>query len=511
MQFIKTEEQNAIIEDKSKFLAIKAFAGTGKTTTLKEFALANSDKTILYVAYNAETAAQARKTFPSNVTARTAHSIAYAKYGRPLEKKLDRKHTLPFKPETIRKLLGFERDQFSLKLAQELFDIINNFCFSSYRSLSDAIPFTSISIRRDEMEMFCENIWEEMTNPDSRFPTTPDVYLKQYHLSNPKLNYDYILFDEAQDANPLIMDLILSQKAFGAKLVFVGDEHQSIYMFRGAKNALQKIRPDSELYLTKSFRFGEGIAEAANAVLKILKQEPRTLEGYEAIKDHVGEIDKTKQFAVITRTNSNLFLNAINAYEQNKSIYFVNGFDSYNFRKILEIEKLYLGDYLKIKDSYIKTFKTFEEYESMATYTNDKEMLYFIKVVKKYAGRLSNIIKGIKNCAVKEKINADIILSTAHKSKGLEFNQVILANDFPNFVDGEGNVNFIMSSREDEVNILYVAATRAIEKLKPNKTLKNILSLYRKNISFYESEEFSKIKQKDDSEIFISKIKNKFD
>ena len=53
--------------------------------------------------------------------------------------------------------------------------------------------------------------------------------------------------------------------------------------------------------------------EAANAVLKILKQEQRTLEGYEAIKDHVGEIDKTKQFAVITRTNSNLFLNAINA------------------------------------------------------------------------------------------------------------------------------------------------------------------------------------------------------
>lgn len=510
MPFINTQEQDLIINDNSYFLAIRAFAGTGKTTTLKEFALKNKDKKILYVAYNKETAAQARMSFPSNVIAKTAHSIAYAKFGRPLEKKLNRKHSLPFKPETIRKLLGFERSQFSIKLAQELFDIINNFCFSSYKSIAEAIPFKRLAADREEMQMFAETIWDEMTNSKSRFPTTPDVYLKQFHLSNPRLYFDYILFDEAQDANPLIMDLILSQRTFGTKLVFVGDEHQSIYMFRGAKNALESIVPDKELFLTKSFRFGESIAESANAILKILKKEKKTLNGYEKIYDAIGNIDKTKQFAVITRTNSNLLMTALTAYEQNMSIYFVSGFDSYNFKKILDIEKLFLGDKTKIKDSYIKTFEDFQDYQNMANYTNDKEMLYFIKVVTKYAGALSNLISGIKSNTVKNKEDADIILTTAHKSKGLEFQQVILANDFPSFVDAEGNINYRAAAREDEVNILYVAATRAINVLKPNKTLFNIINLYREKKTFYDNNKFEELNDKKSSTVFISKINNKF-
>lgn len=508
MAFIKTDEQNQIIHDDSDFLAIKAFAGSGKTTTLKEFALAHPDKRILYVAYNKETAKQARMSFPRNVTAKTAHSIAFSKFGKPLEKKLSRKHTLPFKPETIRKMLGFQRDQYSITLAKELYDIINAFCFSPYKTIKDAIPFKKMSETRETMGIFCDVIWEEMTDPTSRFPTTPDVYLKQFHLSDPNLGFEYILFDEAQDANPLILDLILSQKKYGSKLIFVGDEHQSIYQFRGAKNALKSISPEKELCLTKSFRFGENIAFTANAILKTLKCERQTLLGYEKIHDHIGEVNKSRTFAVITRTNANLFMTAIAAYEQKKSIYFVGGFEGYNFNKILDIEKLYLGEKRGIKDSYIKTFENFEEYESIANYSNDKEMIYFVKVVSKYAGELSTIINGIKRNTVNRECDAEIILSTAHKSKGLEFEQVILANDFPNFVNNDLEINYKNCS-EDEVNILYVAATRAINVLKPNKTLNNILNLYRSKQEMYDNNAIIN-KTEEKTSIFISSIKNKF-
>lgn len=478
MPLTLTKEQDLIIRSKANFLAIKAFAGSGKTFTLREFAKINSDKKILYIAYNNETAKQARSNFPKNVTARTAHSLAYAKYGKPLEHKMNRKHSLPFKAETVRRFFGFKKNQHSLKLSNEIFDIVNNYCFSSYKDISDAIPFPTQSASRDEIQIYCEILWNEMINPESRFPTTPDVYLKQFHLSDPILHFDYILFDEAQDANPLILDLVLSQKKHNTKLIFVGDEHQSIYLFRGAQNSLGSIYPDEELYLTKSFRFGNQIASAANAILQVLKTEKQTISGFEDIHDSLGEIDKTKTFAVIARTNSNLFMTAINAYEKNMNIYFVGGFDSYNFQKILDIEKLYLKNTASIKDNYIKNFESFEDYESVANFSNDKEMLYHIKVVKKYARQLSLIINGIKNLTVTHQHDADIILSTVHKSKGLEFSQVILANDFPNFVSNDLILNAKVL-KEDEINILYVAATRAIHVLKPNKVLNNIIKLYK--------------------------------
>ena len=88
MPFINTQEQNLIINDNSYFLAIRAFAGTGKTTTLKEFALKNKDKKILYVAYNKETASQARKSFPSNVIGKNSTQYSLCKIWKTIGKKI---------------------------------------------------------------------------------------------------------------------------------------------------------------------------------------------------------------------------------------------------------------------------------------------------------------------------------------------------------------------------------------------------------------------------------------
>lgn len=507
MSLIETNEQNLIINDDSSFLSIKAFAGTGKTTTLKRFSLARPNNKILYMAYNKETAKQARMTFPSNVTSKTAHSIAYSKIGYKYAKKLNKFHTLPFKAETIRKFFGFKRNQKSMQLSRDIFEIVNNFCFSSYRDIKDAIPFKKLTESREIISVYLELLWEEMINVENNFPITPDVYLKLYSLSNPKLDYDYILFDEVQDANPLILDLVLSQRKFSTKLIFVGDSHQSIYLFRGAKNSFDLIKSDKELYLTKSFRFGSNIAFAANAILSVLKKETKELEGFSEIYDCVGEVDQSKPFALISRTNANLFLSAIAAYEKGLNISFVGGFSSYHFEKILDVEKLFFGENNKIKDNYIRSFNSFNDYVSTATYSNDKEMIYCIRLIEKYAGKLRDLIKGIKDSVVDINM-ANIILSTVHKSKGLEFKQVILANDFPLFVNNQ-EINYKLL-KEDEINILYVAATRATNVLKTNKTLKNIIDYYNTNkINNIENPSESDNIINEQSQI-INKIKNKF-
>ena len=478
-----TEEQLNIIEQKDfNVLVIKAFAGTGKTTTLKQFALKHPEKRMLYIAYNKEIANQARQNFPKNVESRTAHSLAYYQFGKPLEKKLNRKMSMPFKPNTIRTFFGFEKTKDGMDMAEKLYKIIENYCFSSYKSIKEAIPYEkTFNELRPDLEFFSDLLWNEMINPKTKFPTIPDVYLKQFVLSKPFLNYDYILFDESQDANPLILELITNQQYKNVKLVFVGDEHQSIYQFRGATNAFKNIYADKELYLTNSFRFGEKIASVANEILSQFKYEKKQIMGLSSIQDEIGCVNKEEQFAIISRTNSSLLLNALAAYEKNKTVCFVGGFDSYNFKQILELENLYLGKNKNVKDTYLKTFNTFNDYEATANFSNDREMNYNIKIIKKYSGDLNNIFKEIKE-NIRSMNDAEIILSTVHKSKGLEFKQVILSNDFQQLLtkDKDG-INVRIS--EEEVNMIYVGVTRAIERLQLNKNIENFIEYRRKNLN----------------------------
>ncbi|EPM2845812.1 DNA helicase, partial [Pseudomonas aeruginosa] len=47
-----THEQSPIIQSKASKILVRAFAGTGKTTTLVGFAKANPTLRILYLCYN---------------------------------------------------------------------------------------------------------------------------------------------------------------------------------------------------------------------------------------------------------------------------------------------------------------------------------------------------------------------------------------------------------------------------------------------------------------------------
>jgi hypothetical protein len=57
-------------------LKINAFAGTGKTTTLRLLADSTSRRG-MYLAFNKSIAADAKSRFPANVTCSTVHSIAF--------------------------------------------------------------------------------------------------------------------------------------------------------------------------------------------------------------------------------------------------------------------------------------------------------------------------------------------------------------------------------------------------------------------------------------------------
>lgn len=83
-----TFEQRAVVDSRAELLAVDAFAGSGKTSTLVAYARARPRANILYLAFNKSVATDAKERFPGNVDCRTTHSLAYAVEGRKFRDKL---------------------------------------------------------------------------------------------------------------------------------------------------------------------------------------------------------------------------------------------------------------------------------------------------------------------------------------------------------------------------------------------------------------------------------------
>jgi superfamily I DNA/RNA helicase len=100
-----------------------------------------------------------------------------------------------------------------------------------------------------------------------------------------------------------------------------------------------------------------------------------------------------------------------------------------------------------------------------------------IEIVKKYGNRIPGILKDIKDLHVDkdEKEKAEIIFSTVHRCKGMEYDEVEIVNDFlteerlKKIVEGEEPFDEIKLN--EEINLLYVAITRTKNRLYIPETL----------------------------------------
>ena len=94
-----------------------------------------------------------------------------------------------------------------------------------------------------------------MTDPREPVPLGHDGYLKLWALSNPMIPAEFILLDEAQDSNGVVVGLLARQPA---QVVLVGDRYQQIYEWRGAVNAMDRMKTKhhADLYAVVSIRPG---------------------------------------------------------------------------------------------------------------------------------------------------------------------------------------------------------------------------------------------------------------
>lgn len=474
-----TQEQLAIIHSIGD-IKINAVAGSGKTTTIIEYARARpKDAKILYLAFNKTVKTEAVKKFTEkgldNVKVETAHSLAYKHIVFRYNYKV---RSQGYKTNEIAEMLGLQGNgekHAEYIVANHINKFITYFCNSDKPKVQDLNYLDVVTDHKarafvatyyDYIERQTRLLLSKMDKGE--IEVTHDFYLKKFQLQNPELGYDYILFDEGQDASAAMLDIFFRQKA---TKVIVGDTHQQIYGWRFAVNSLEKAGFRT-LHLSASFRFSQDIANLATHIVEwknhLNQLSPVTITGK-------GNTKKRTTKAIIARTNLGLLLKAIEYVTEKDNInhiYFEGNINSYTYAdegaSLYDVLNLYNGSHHRINDKLIKAMKDIDELEEYIKKTEDVQLGMMVEIVTKYGNRIPGIIKAIKEKHIgdDEKEKADMIFSTVHRSKGMEYDAIQLVDDF---ITENKLIKTIRDTKKEElntaklneeINLFYVAVTR---------------------------------------------------
>lgn len=474
-----TDEQEAIIDEfvVGGTLRVIAVAGSGKTTTLRECARATADRRILYLAYNAVTAKDARTSFPRNTNCSTAHALARAAVGIPYW------HRIPYPIQWARQqaeILGIRghfrvsRDRVldPAKVAKIAMMAVDRFCLSAdpvlaakHFRLQPGLEEPELHEAVVELAMpYASAAWADITNVNGQLKWDFEYAVKLWQLSDPRLPYDTVFFDEAQDAWEAIAWVVRRQTDM--QRVVVGDPNQALYGWRGAIDAMGTF-PGAAMTLTRSFRFGPRIAEQANLWLQLLGADVRVV-GYDAMDSHVGPLNGPAD-AVLCRTNAQAIVRVMDALDNHRPVAMAGGTDG-----IMGLARAAKALMQGRPTDHAELF-VFQSWQQLEEYVREEEeaagqLRVFVDLVNEWG---PDELMGAMRRLSPEDQPGVLTVSTAHGAKGREWNAVEIADDHHEPTGIErllepppiGPPDKHLKALRAECMVAYVATTRARERL----------------------------------------------
>ena len=474
--FIQHGVGNAVIEAK---------AGAGKTkTAISSIKLIPKDQKCLFIAFNKSIADELNERLKSrsNCIARTTHSLGFLMLRRNLgsDIEVDEYKYRKYVKNNIGKITTASEFIRTRQQVEEYIDSITMLInFSRFnlaqteKEINEVAQKYSIPVSFDECAITqkCLEWGKEHTET---IDYTDMIWLPvELSLAPVGLTYDWVYIDESQDLSICSTQLFLKCIKRGGRFVSIGDPDQSVNLFAGSSEDafnFMKEYPNTTLFeLPISYRCAKNIVTFANQLVPNMFARDEAPEGIIVQNCHVRDIKEGDM--VLCRSKAPLVKLYVKLLRKNINCY-IKGQDI-GTNLIKELEKIQQEDLntdLTADGVFVRLWDKFFTERNKLMQTRGLD--YDDATLSSYMMEKYDVINTLLILAEKYKTKTDLIkhiqeifqedskgvcLSTIHKSKGLEAENVYILchSTMPSKLavhDWE---------KLQEQNLMYVAYTRA--------------------------------------------------
>jgi len=456
-----TEEQQLIIsatKTTTSNLMVNALAGTGKTSTLEMLEGVAKQKPILYLCFNKRNADEATARMLGSTTVRTFNALGHRIWASAIGKgiSLDTKKTYNIVKEITDDVRGpesrtiwnaYDQVRQGVEMAKAVGYVPEGVNPSATRLASRNLLHTILDEEPDDL---VSDLIDAVLRRSIKLSYEGSIdYNDQVYMSAlfggafPK--FPLTLVDEYQDLNPVNHEMI--RKLVGdRRLIGVGDPHQNIYGFRGAKsNGMAEAVTHyaaSELDLSVSFRCPERIVR--NARWHVPHFKWFNPGGEVGVRDYHAAADFEPNAVFICRNNAPLLSLAFKLIAHGHGINLVGS--EIGPRIVTTLKKLGNGELGK--EQALSGVDQWLEAKLAKSSKTAPDMAECMRIIIRQGSDLGQAI-GYAEHLFKQR--GAIQLMTGHKSKGLEFPLVYHLD--PHLI-GEGpqdrNVRYVIQTRSSD-------------------------------------------------------------
>ena len=467
---------------------ISAKAGSGKTSTcVTAIKLIKPKNKVMFLAFNksiAEELSQKLKDYP-NVEVRTSHSLGFAIIRKNVEGEVELDE---FKYRRYIKSNISELTTIDVTLTKnQLYNYIESICalvdFARFNLAQTAEEVKSLAVKYDVPIFFDEcdvviKVLEWGKTELNSIDYADMVWLPvELSMNARAFQKDFIFIDECQDQSLMSIELFLKCFKRGTRFIAVGDEDQCINTFCGSSEEAFQYMKDypktSQFDLPICYRCPKTVVELAKTLvpdIECREDAPKgdIIEKCWTSSLRSGDMVLCRSKAPLLKVYTKLLRKGIQCYIKGQDI-------GTNLKKLIEevdIEELNTnlksdGVFVRLYDNLFEIRNKLMESKGLdyqdATLTNyitnSYDMIKALTVLAENYTTKTELLSHIDE--IFDETREGVILSTIHKAKGLEADNVyILCNSsMPSSLakkEWEKNA---------EQNLIYVAYTRAKKKL----------------------------------------------
>ena len=471
--FITKDNGNAVID---------AVAGSGKSTTIvNALKLIPKDKSVLFLAFNKAIVEELKVKIGNiaNVEIKTLHSLGMSVITRTFKSYVDNNKYRTrindgikyggIKP--INKLEFEEQADYKANIVK-LVDLCRAYLCSDLQTLYAIADKYLINILDNECEIALSVVDWGKDNV-SVIDFTDMIYFPNV-LKIKMPQYDYVLIDECQDLNTAQRELFLKVlKPNTGRFVAVGDPRQAIYGFAGSDiesfNTLKSLPNTQLLPLSVCYRSDSAIIELAKALVPQIECRDNAPEGLvdqnaQLVEIKDGDMVLCRVTAPLVALCMEYIASGVKAYVKGRDIgaNLINMIAKTNRKLMVDVMVRLEAELDKLMNKVVsKSHCSYAEAREDAMYKSYADKVRAIEVISEGLTVADEVMNRIETI-FKDDQKSGICLSTVHKAKGLESDNVYIICEDKFLLKRCMRIPWMA---EQERNIVYVAYTRAKHKL----------------------------------------------